>query len=142
MLTNESLLHELYFDRDFNCAESILRYFNTIMDIGICDDDLKLLGGFGGRMGCGRTCGALCGCIALIIKVKIKDHAHEDPGFKVLCGRFMDLFVASLSSVECVQIKEKMFIPEQRCWETGRSSAELLEGFWQTTEESALMGVS
>lgn len=129
MLTNESLLRELYFDRDFNCAESILRYFNTIWNLGIGADNLKLLGGFGGGMGCGRTCGALCGCIAVISKVKIKDHAHEDPTFRTLCGSFVERFTEYFSCLDCTEIKKFMFVPGERCWKTVKAAAQLLEEF-------------
>jgi C_GCAxxG_C_C family probable redox protein len=56
-----------HFREGYNCAEAILRAFNTELDLGLNDDALKLAAGFGGGIGhCGCVCGALAASIMVL----------------------------------------------------------------------------
>ena len=54
---NSERLKSYYLDKDYNCAETTLRLINDKYDLGLAEEDYKLVSGFGGGFGCGITCG-------------------------------------------------------------------------------------
>ena len=66
-----------YLEGDYNCAESVLLAANAEYGLGLPDDAVKLVGGFGAGMGCGNACGALCGAVAVLGVMKMGRRAHE-----------------------------------------------------------------
>lgn len=56
-----------HFREGYNCAEAILRAFNTVFELGMGDDALRLAAGFGGGIGhSGCVCGALAASIMVL----------------------------------------------------------------------------
>lgn len=118
-----------YLDENYNCAESLIRVLNEDYHLDLETEDMKLVGGFGGGMGCGLTCGALAAAIAALGKLYIKDKAHGTPGFRELCGSFVDQFRKKLGDVDCAELKKANFVPGTRCLKTVELAGDLLEAF-------------
>lgn len=106
---------DLYVKDGFNCSEAVVRAMNEKLSLGISENDLNLVSGFGGGMGCSEACGALCGCIAVISKLAVKDKAHKTEGFGPLCAGFVKLFNETLGGINCRDVKPVNFTPELRC---------------------------
>ncbi len=67
-------------EKNLNCAEATLAGANDSLGLGLADDAIKLVGGFGGGFGCGRLCGALAAAITVISKEMIAERAHDTAG--------------------------------------------------------------
>lgn len=52
-------VYDYFINKDFNCTEAMLHALDDEYQLGIPFEGYKLMGGFGGGMGCGRVCGAL-----------------------------------------------------------------------------------
>lgn len=123
------LIKELYLDKDFNCAETILLALNEKYKLNIPAEEIKLVGGFGGGMGCGNACGALCAVIAALGKLKIEGRAHATPGFKEACAGFASLFEETLGATDCMALKAKYFQEGVRCLKTVEETARIADEY-------------
>lgn len=121
--------YDYFITADNNCAESTLRVANDKYELGLSDEDIKLVSAFGAGMGCGRTCGALCGALAVIGKMKVKERAHATEGFPELCGAFVQRFEKELGSIECETLKAKYRTEELRCLKTVELAIKVLDDF-------------
>ena len=45
-------IYEYFIEKDNNCAEAMLRALNDEYCLGIPEDSVKLVGGFGGSLNC------------------------------------------------------------------------------------------
>ena len=119
-----------YLEQNYNCAESILREANEKYQLGLTDQAMKLVAGFGGGMGCGKACGALCSCIAVLSSLYCQDKAHETAGFKEKCALFVQDFLKANNSLNCEDIKKTNFASDgTRCLKTVLQAQELLDIF-------------
>ena len=118
-----------YFDKDYNCAESVLCAANEAYHLGLEDGCHHLLSAFGGGMGCGSTCGALAGALAVLGAVVVSDRAHAAPGFRELCAGFVEKFERELGSQRCCEIKPVFADPtgKRRCFAPVEIACRLLE---------------
>jgi C_GCAxxG_C_C family probable redox protein len=119
----------LYLEKDFNCAETTLRAINEEFHLGLTDNEMKLVGGYGGGLCCEETCGALCGSIAAISKMMIKERAHATEGLKNACATYVAQFREKLGSTNCKELKKKYMTEGQRCLKTVELNAELAESY-------------
>ena len=122
-------LHEYYIEKDYNCAEAVLRAANEEYRLGLDETAYHLVGGFGGGMGCGSSCGALCSSIAVIGRLLIEERAHATEGFKDKCADFCRRFTETLGSTECSILKETYMEGPNRCLKTVELAYGLLEDF-------------
>ena len=129
-------LERLYLEKDYNCAESVLRGADQAFGLKLPEAGLKLAGGFGGGFGCGHTCGALCGAIAAISACKIKSRAHEDPAFKDVCAGFTARFQAELGGLLCSELKPRYQQEGKRCLAVVEKTMALLEQYRTEMEET------
>ena len=51
-------IQELFLEKDYNCAETVLLWANERYGLRVAPEDVALVSGFGGGLGCGETCGA------------------------------------------------------------------------------------
>ena len=128
-------LEQYYLDRDYNCAESVLRGANDEFDLQIPEEGLKLVGAYGGGFGCGITCGALCGAMAAISAARIHERAHEDPAFKDVCSGFVARFEEKMGSLQCKELKKRFQKEGKRCFAVVEQTAELLEEYLKELEQ-------
>lgn len=122
-------LYEYYIEKDYNCAETVLRAANEEYCLGLDENACRLVGGFGGGMGCGSSCGALCSGIAVLSQLLIGERAHTTDGFKEKCAEFCQQFTRRLGSTECSVLKEKYTEGTNRCLRTIEMAYGLLEEF-------------
>ena len=120
---------EYFIDKDFNCAETVVRCIRDEYALDISEDDLKLVSGFGGGMGCGQTCGALCGLIAAYGKMTVKDRAHATADFGKSCGAICGAFNRKLGSMQCAELKKLYSSQEFRCLKTVEMALDIFEEF-------------
>lgn len=126
---NNERIKELYLEKDFNCAESTLMTANEEYNLGLDDNSIKLLGSFGGGMGCGKVCGALAAAIAVIGRMEIEERAHATATLKEHCGEFVARFAELAGDTDCIKVKEKFFVEGERCLKTVLENADLLTAF-------------
>lgn len=126
---NSRKLYHYYIEKDYNCAETILREANEEYGLGLGEEAFRLVSGYGGGMGCGETCGALSSALAVISVFMVEDKAHATEGFKEKCAEFCSRFEQSLGSIKCSVLKEKYATEGKRCMETVELSYRLLENF-------------
>lgn len=131
----ESIAKEYYLVKDYNCAESIIHIANEELSLGLSETEMRLLGGFGGGLGCEKTCGALCAGIAAISKATITERAHATEGFRELCADYVALFEQELGSSCCKELKEKYHTENERCLETVLRGADLLKRYLSQVKE-------
>ena len=93
-----------YMEQDYNCAETILRCINEEYQLGLMEDDFKLVSAFGAGMGCGSSCGALCGAMAALGRMIVKTRAHATDGFKDICGDYVASFRDKLGNIDCSEL--------------------------------------
>ena len=126
---NNHKLRRYYLEKDYNCAETILRAANEEYLLGLNEDSFRLVSGFGGGMGCGGTCGALSSAMAVISMFLVEERAHATEGFKEKCANFCQTFERELGSTKCSVLKEKYTQEDSRCYKTVEISYRLLENF-------------
>lgn len=122
-------IRENYLEKDYNCAETILRTANEEYNLGLDEDAMKLVSGFGAGFGCGSTCGALCGATAVIGNMFVGERAHATEGFKDHCAEFYQMFEQKLGSTNCQELMDKYKTPEVRCLHTVEMAAQTLDEY-------------
>lgn len=118
-----------YLEQNYNCAESVLRAANEEYGLGLDEEALKLMAGFGGGMGCGGVCGALSGGIAALGKLRVNDRAHTTPGFSEECAGLVAAFEGKAGSSQCSRLKPRFFREEKRCLEMVEIGCQALEEY-------------
>ena len=129
-------IREIFLDKDYNCAEAVLLWADERYGLGIAPEDVKLVSGFGGGLGCGENCGALLGAMAALSKAQVRDRGHATPGFKEACAGLTDRFRADLGSIRCTELKEKYRRPDVRCLYVVERAAAILDKYMQELEET------
>ena len=129
-------IREIFLDKDYNCAEAVLLWADERYGLGVAPEDVKLVSGFGGGLGCGENCGALLGAMAAFSKAQVRDRGHATPGFKEACAGLTDRFRADLGSIRCTELKEKYRRPDVRCLYVVERAAAILDKYMQELEET------
>ena len=120
-------IRDTFVGANYNCAETVLLWANEKYGLHIAPEDIRLVSGFGGGLGCGENCGALLGAVAALSKCLVRDKAHETPGFREACSELVKRFREDLGSVECVDLKAKYRQPDVRCLYVVERAAALLD---------------
>ncbi len=128
-------IKDLYIDQDYNCAETTLRFANEVCGLGLGDEEIKLVSGFGGGLCCEKTCGVLCASLAAIGRLCVEPRAHATEGFKELVSGFVAGFEERLGSSVCGELKEQYHKEDVRCIETVRIGTTFLEEYLKENEE-------
>ena len=122
-------IRELFLEKDYNCAETLLLWADERYGLGVAPEDVKLVSGFGGGLGVGENCGALLGAMAALSKATVSERAHGTPGFKEACAGLVDRFRAELGTIECAELKEKYRRPDVRCLLVVERAAAVLDEY-------------
>lgn len=118
-----------YLEKKCNCSEALLYAANEYYDLGLSVESLKIMGGFGGGMGCKTTCGALSGSIAALSCMFMQGKAHETPDMMKISGGFVKKFEEKLGDTLCSVLEAQNKTPETRCVKTVELAAEALEEY-------------
>lgn len=116
-----------YFDKNYNCAESLLRAANDYYHLGLHDQDMILNAGFGAGMQAGLTCGALLSAISVLSMRYVEAKAHESADINPVVNRLLALFNEKLQSIMCADIKPRVFVEGKRCLATVEAACDALE---------------
>lgn len=122
-----------HFREGYNCAEAILRSFNTALDLGLGDDALRLAAGFGGGIGhSGCVCGALAASIMVLgaLQGRRSNEESRDEAYRVSAG-FHDRFSGNFGGTCCRALNPHPFETKEHlrgCLKiTGRTAELLME---------------
>ena len=118
---------QYYFDRNYNCAESLLRAANDYYHLDLHDQDMILCGGFGAGMQAGLTCGALLSAISVLSMKYIRAKAHESEDINPVVNRLLADFTGRMQSIMCADIKPRVFVEGKRCLATVEAVCDALE---------------
>lgn len=121
-------IYDYFINKDYNCAETMLRALNDEYKLGIDEEAYKLVGGFGGGMACGRACGALCGGCAALSSRLIKERAHATPELKEAVSGFAEQFAGHFGSDACGELVKTYKKPDTRCLELLCQAADIADG--------------
>ncbi len=124
----QDFVRKYYLEDGYNCSETILHAGNAYYGLGLHEEDMKLLSGFGSGMYIGSTCGALIGSVAVLSKciVETKAHDHLDrlrPEISTCVRKFREAF----GSQNCAEIRPVFHSKEVRCLNTCLLAAKVLE---------------
>ena len=101
MLKDE--IGKYYFDGNYNCAETIIRAGNDYYQLGLHDEDMKMLGGFGAGIQCGNTCGAILSAASILSMKYIEKNAHESEDIRpvtvLLMKKFQEKYIELLQAM-------------------------------------------
>lgn len=118
---------KLYFEGNYNCAETILRAANEYYDLKLHDRDMIMVGAYGAGMQCGNTCGAILSAAAVLSMKYVEAKAHESEDIRPVVNKLMRKFNEKYGSTLCKDIKPQSFKPEYRCRETIIAACDILE---------------
>lgn len=139
MKTLTEISQEYYTNHGFNCSESILHAGNDYYQLGLHDEDMKILSGFGSGMYVGSTCGALVACNAVLSKLIVEEKAHDHlDALRPAAARLVRNFKNSLSHSDCAKIKPVHYSKEKKCFETVSLASNVLD---QTIRELCEEGI-
>lgn len=125
MLKDE--IGKYYFDGNYNCAETILRAGNDYYQLGLHDNDMKLVGAFGAGIQCGNTCGAILSGASILSMKYIEAKAHESSDIRPVTMKLIKKFTEKYGSTLCKDIKPQSFKPEYRCLKTVEAACDFIE---------------
>ena len=125
MLKDE--IGKYYFDGNYNCAETILRAGNDYYQLGLHDNDMKLVGAFGAGIQCGNTCGAILSGASILSMKYIEAKAHESSDIRPVTMKLIKKFTEKYGSTLCKDIKPQSFKPEYRCLKTVETACDFIE---------------
>ncbi len=122
----------------YNCAEAILRAFDTALGLRLSDDALKMAAGFGGGIGhAGCVCGALAASVMVLGALrgrKSKDESRER--MYRASGEFHARFSETFGGTCCRALNPHPFDTRDHlrgCLKITGQTAELLLGYIRGT---------
>ena len=62
----KDVYQKYYFERNYNCAETLLRAANDYYDLKLHDRDMIMVGAYGAGIQCGNTCGAVLAAASVL----------------------------------------------------------------------------
>ncbi len=118
---------KLYYDMNYNCAETLIRAANEYYDLGLHDRDMIAFGGFGAGIQTGNACGAILAAVSVLSMKYIEKNAHESKDIKPVTTEFIRRLNAEYGSILCKDIKPQSFQPDIRCRATVETVCDVLE---------------
>lgn len=119
----------LFIHEGYNCAETTLIILNERFELGLTEEEIRLVSGFGGGMASGKTCGILCGAIAALSKYMVTDRAHATPNFREACANCVAQFEQKFGNTDCAELKKDYFKEGTRCLHLVGEAIELIEDY-------------
>ncbi|MBR1937546.1 MAG: C-GCAxxG-C-C family protein [Spirochaetales bacterium] len=116
-----------FLEKNYNCAESILRSCNDYYRLKLHDRDMIMVAGFGAGIQSGSVCGALLGGVAALSIMYVEEKAHESKDIKIVTNMFIERFESRLGSILCSELKPRFFNNDIRCFDTVSLAADCLE---------------
>jgi len=112
---------------DFNCAEKILYGANQVYHLGLDQQALKMVAGFGGGMAIESVCGALTASIMVLSCLFVKKNAHESSRIKNLTQELFVNYRKEMNAINCDALKAAHRTDELKCRNVIAKAAEVLD---------------
>ncbi len=112
---------------DLSCSEAILHAANEKYQLGLDDKTLRVASGFSGGMLCKKTCGIVSASIIALGLLYTDKVCHQSPRLKQAVNRYIELFEAAHSTLECGILKEQAYQLAHGCNPLIIEGAKLLE---------------
>lgn len=127
-MTLEDTVKKYYLEYGYNCSETILHAGNEYYGLGLHEEDMKLLAGFGSGMYSGSTCGALIGSVCVLSKMIVKTRAHDhlDELRPIISGLYRRFREAG-GGVTCAELRPVYHTKETKCLNTVLLAARVLD---------------
>ena len=124
----EDVVKRYYEEAGYNCSETIIHAGNEYYHLGLHEEDMKMLAGFGSGMYSGGTCGTLIGSVAVLSKLLIRTKAHDqlDELRPVISAMYRN-FREAAGAVDCAKVRPAHYQKEIRCLNTCLIAARVLE---------------
>ncbi len=123
----KDFIEPYYFQKNYNCAETIIHAGNDYYHLGLHEHDMKMLGAYGAGMQCGNTCGAVLAAISILSMRYIEAKAHESEDIRPVTQKMIKAFKERYGSTLCKDIKPQSFQPEYRCLKTIETACDIIE---------------
>ena len=124
----EDVVRKYYEQDGYNCSETIIHAGNEYYSLGLHDEDMKMLAGFGSGMYSGGTCGTLIGSVCVLSKLIIETKAHDQlDALRPLISTMYRKFKEAAGSVDCAKVRPVFHTKETRCLNTVLLAAKVLE---------------
>ncbi|MBO7702919.1 MAG: C_GCAxxG_C_C family protein [Solobacterium sp.] len=129
MSSMEEILKKYYEVEGYNCGETLIHTGNEYYQLGLHEEDMKMMAGFGSGMYSGSTCGALIASVAVLSKLVIKTKAHDqlDELRPVISAMVRNFKAESGVGTDCASLRPKYHTKEKRCLNTCLLAARVLE---------------
>ena len=117
-----------YVEQGYNCSESIIHAGNSCYNLGLHEEDMKIMACYGSGMYSGSTCGALISATAVLSKLLIKTKAHDqlDEIRPVIQANYRN-FETLLGGIDCRTLRPLHHTKEQKCLKTVLLASKALE---------------
>lgn len=116
-------------ESNMNCAEAILYGANGAYGLELPDTAFRLIAGYGGGLGAGKTCGAILGAVAVLSYLRVGKSAHETEGFRADCKALTERLEAAFGATDCNAIKPVFRRADTGCQNVVETVGELLEAY-------------
>lgn len=116
-----------WYDKDFNCAEAMLRACNEYYELGVSHDDMRLAAGLGGGVQIKEICGALTGAVLACGKLYVRERAHESEVLKTIVSDFLQRFSDEHGTLSCDKLRDLYHTEQTGCRKTVELAAQLFE---------------
>lgn len=120
-------MYKYYKEQNYNCAETILRAGNDYYGLNLHEQDMVMVGAFGGGIQIGSTCGAVLSAVAVLSMKYIESKAHDSSEIQPVVKKLMHKFNERYGSTYCKEIKAQSFDPELKCQRTIETACDILE---------------
>lgn len=120
-----------YYEKGYNCAESMLRAGNEYYQLGLHEHDMRMCAAFGGGFQLGDVCGVISGAACVISCRYVESKAHDYKDMREMTQKMVLAFQKRMKSRLCAEIKPLFYSKESKCAPTVAVGAEVLEAFIQ-----------
>lgn len=124
-----------YYRRGYNCAEALMLAMNEEYQLGLPEESVRLVSGFGGGMGSEKACGALTGALAALGALLREQRGRDKAAFSQACGAWVATFIRDLGSDECARLKALYRRDDVGCLPTVERAADSFERYWASRQQ-------
>ena len=110
-----------------NCAETTFLAANDAWELGVPQEFVKMMGGFGGGMGVKGICGAVSGGAAALSVLYVRKSGHNSPLLMAKVKMFRDLIMERIGTVDCRDLLPRYNTPEEGCKPTIGAIVDILD---------------
>ncbi len=117
-----------YVEQGYNCSETIIHAGNSCYELGLHEEDMKMMACYGSGMYSGGTCGALISATAVLSKLMIRTKAHDQLAeIRPVIQTNYRNFEMLLGGIDCRTLRPLHHTKEQKCLKTVLLAAQALE---------------